>query len=312
MTEFADLILQSGRAGVELALFVLLPVMIIMLTIMRLLEAKGILDRFVDFVSPFLRPFGIAGLGVFALIQILFVSFAAPVATLTMMDKSRISRRHIAATLAMVFTIAQSNVVFPMATLGLNVGFIMLTSVVAGLIAASLTYHVFARNLPDEEENLCTHPAHPNAKNVKGLLAVINSAGQEAFNIAIGSIPMLVLALFIVNILRSSGVMGSLEGVLAPIFVSLSFPSEAVLPIVTKYIAGGTAMMGVTVEYLQDGIISVAEFNRMAGFMIHPFDLAGIAILISAGSRVSSVFKPAAYGAIIAILLRSAVHIWYF
>ena len=45
MTEFADLILRSGRAAVEFALFILLPIMIVMLTIMRLLEAKGVLDR---------------------------------------------------------------------------------------------------------------------------------------------------------------------------------------------------------------------------------------------------------------------------
>lgn len=38
MTALADLILRSGRAGVELAHFVLLPVMVVMLTLMRLLE----------------------------------------------------------------------------------------------------------------------------------------------------------------------------------------------------------------------------------------------------------------------------------
>ena len=107
MTEFADLILRSGRAAVEFALFILLPIMIVMLTIMRLLEAKGVLDRIVARLSPLLHPLGIPGLGVFALLQVLFVSFAAPVATLTMMDKGGLSQRHIAATLALVFAAAQ-------------------------------------------------------------------------------------------------------------------------------------------------------------------------------------------------------------
>lgn len=52
ITDIADLILKSGRSGVELALFVLLPVMIVMLTTMRLLEGWGVLDRIVAMVAP--------------------------------------------------------------------------------------------------------------------------------------------------------------------------------------------------------------------------------------------------------------------
>ena len=80
MSQFADLILVSGRAAVELALFILLPIMIVMLTLMRLLEARGVLDRIVDRLSPWMHPLGIPGLGIFALLQVLLVSFAAPVA----------------------------------------------------------------------------------------------------------------------------------------------------------------------------------------------------------------------------------------
>jgi hypothetical protein len=39
-----DIILKAGRSAVELALFVLLPVMVVMLSLMRLLEARGALD----------------------------------------------------------------------------------------------------------------------------------------------------------------------------------------------------------------------------------------------------------------------------
>ena len=78
-----DIILKAGRSAVELSLFVLLPVMVVMLSLMRLLEARGILDRFVARLAPLLRPFGLNGLGVFAALQINFVSFAAPMATLT-------------------------------------------------------------------------------------------------------------------------------------------------------------------------------------------------------------------------------------
>jgi hypothetical protein len=36
-----DVILKAGRSAVELALFVLLPVMVVMLPLMRMLEARG-------------------------------------------------------------------------------------------------------------------------------------------------------------------------------------------------------------------------------------------------------------------------------
>ena len=312
MTEFADIILRSGRAGVELALFVLLPIMVVMLTFMRLLEAKGILDWIIQRTAPFLHPLGITGLGLFALIQILFVSFAAPVAALTMMDKGGISRRHIAAALAMILAAAQANVTFPMAAIGLDSIITLLISAVSAVLAATLTYHVFARNLPDNDQLPETIPEHPTAENTKGILAVINSAGREAFNIAIGAIPMLVLALLLVNILRDSGLISLLEGALMPLFSLLELPSSMLLPIITKYIAGGTAMMGVMVDSMNQGLVDTGELNRVAGFLIHPLDVAGIAIFLSAGKRVASVFRPALYGALIAILLRSLFHYWWF
>jgi hypothetical protein len=306
---FAAIILQSGRAAVELALFVLLPVMVVMLSMMRLLEARNLLDRLVGFVAPAVRPLGIPGLGVFAMIQVLFVSFAAPMATLAMMDKGGTSRRHIAATLAMVLSMAQANVVFPMAALGLNVGWTMFIAVLGGLVAAAATYHLFGRSLPDREELEEPQPRHPLAEDTKGVLAVINRAGAEAFRIAVGSIPMLVLALLLVNLLRSSGAMGLLESLFTPLLQQLDMAPAMVLPLVTKLIAGGTAMMGVMVDFIDNGLITMVEFNRLAGLLISPLDIAGVAILISAGPRVAAVLRPALYGAIIAVLFRTLAHL---
>jgi len=306
---FAAIILQSGRAAVELALFVLLPVMVVMLSMMRLLEARNLLDRLVGFVAPAVRPLGIPGLGVFAMIQVLFVSFAAPMATLAMMDKGGTSRRHIAATLAMVLSMAQANVVFPMAALGLNVGWTMFIAVLGGLVAAAATYHLFGRSLPDREELEEPQPKHPLAEDTKGVLAVINRAGAEAFRIAVGSIPMLVLALLLVNLLRSSGAMGLLESLFTPLLQQLDMAPAMVLPLVTKLIAGGTAMMGVMVDFIDNGLITMVEFNRLAGLLISPLDIAGVAILISAGPRVAAVLRPALYGAIIAVLFRTLAHL---
>lgn len=308
MTEFANLILSSGRAAVELALFVLLPVMVVMLSMMRLLEAKGVLDKLVDKLSPLLAPLGVPGIGVFALLQVLLVSFAAPVATLAMMDRGGVSRRHIAATLAMVFACAQANVVFPMSALGLHGFFTLGVSALAGVIGASATYYWFGRKLTDQDQLPESRPKHRSAEDAKGVLDVVNHAGGEAFGIAVGAIPMLILALLLVNVLQSIGLIGEIERVLTPFFAALDLPASMALPIVTKYIAGGTAMMGVVSEFLNQGLMSVEQFNRMAGFLIHPFDVAGIAVLISAGPRVASVLYPAACGALLAIALRSVLH----
>jgi len=309
MTELADLILASGRAAVELALFVLLPIMIVMLTMMRLLEARGVLDRIVDLISPWLHPLGVPGLGVFALLQVLFVSFAAPVATLAMMDKGGLSRRHIAATLALVFGAAQANVTFPLSAVGLDGPVTLLISALAALAGAAATYHWFTRDLPEETEPPEPRPSHREAEDTKGVLNVINRAGGEAFGIAIGALPMLVLSLLLVNILRAIGAVGWMETLTAPLFGWLELPSSVTLPIITKAIAGGTAMMGVSVDLLQQGLLSNVDLNRIAGMLIHPLDVAGIAILISAGPRVAAVLRPAIYGALIAIGLRTLIHL---
>lgn len=150
LEELVRIMLQSGKAGLDLALYTLLPVLVIMMAIMKVIEARGMLALVARALQPALRLFGIPGAGVFAILQMLLVSFAAPLATLTIMEKDGTSRRHIAATLAMVLTLSQANVVFPMVAAGLNLGAIMMTSIVGGVAAAALTYYLFARSAGDE------------------------------------------------------------------------------------------------------------------------------------------------------------------
>lgn len=301
-------ILQAGRSAIELALFVLLPIMVVMLTLMRLLEARGVLDWIVVRLTPLLRPAGLTGLGVFAALQVNFVSFAAPVATLTMMEGRGASDRHLAATLAMVMAMAQANVTFPMAAMGLAFGPALALSAIGGLIAAAATYHGFGRHLSAEEGRLDETLQHRVADDAKGVLDVINRAGAEAFKIAVSAIPMLVIALVVVMVLRASGAIDALTAALTPLLSALGIHPAMVLLTLTKTIAGGTAMMGVMEGMLKDGTASVAMLNANAGFLIHPLDVGGVAVLISAGRRVASVWKPAALGAMLGILVRMAGH----
>lgn len=303
-----DVILRAGRSAVELSLFVLLPVMVVMLSLMRLLEAKGALDWLVARVAPLLRPLGLTGLGVFAAVQINFVSFAAPVATLTMMEQRGTSDRHLAATLAMVMAMAQANAVFPMTAMGLRFAPVLVFSLLGGLVAAAATYYVFGRALDAAEHKLDETLHHPVAENAKGVLDVINRAGAEAFKIAVGAIPMLVLSLVAVTALRASGAIAALTQLLAPPMAALHLDTALILPTLTKYLAGGTAMMGVMDELLKSGGATVAMLNGSAGFLIHPLDIPGVAVLVSAGRRVAAVWKPAALGALAGILVRALGH----
>ena len=304
-----DIILKAGRSAVELSLFVLLPVMVVMLSLMRLLEARGILDRLVARIAPLLRPFGLNGLGVFAALQINFVSFAAPMATLSMMDQRGTSDRHIAATLAMVFAMSQANAAFPMMTMGLHFGTTLVFSLVGGLTAAAATYYLFGRQLSAAEALVDETLHHPSAEDAKGVLDVINRAGAEAFRIAVGAIPMLVLSLVVVTALRVSGGIDLLTVLLSPVLRLLAIDPVLILPALTKYLAGGTAMMGVMDDMRRSGQVSVELLNASAGFLISPFDIPGVAVLISAGKRIAAVWKPAALGACVGIALRTVGHI---
>jgi len=209
----------------------------------------------------------------------------------------------------MVFAAAQANVVFPMAALGLNVGWTMLIAVLGAVIAAATTYHLFGRHLPEREELEETSIKHPVAEDAKGVFAVINRAGAEAIKISVGAIPMLVLALLFVNILRSSGITSFLEGLFTPLLQLLDIPPAIVLPFITKFIAGGTAMMGVAVDFINQDLITITDFNRLAGLLINPLDVLGIAVLISAGPRVAAVLRPAVYGALVAVAMRTMLHL---
>jgi len=190
---------------------------------------------------------------------------------------------------------------------------IMFTSLAGGLTAAAVTYYLFTHAIA--EEPLTTGSGElPDAVKLRKTtnFNLMILGGQEAVQIIINTIPILVLAIFLVNIFKATGAIAVVETLVAPVFGLIGFPAVAVLPIVTKYMAGGTAMMGVMLNLLQEGAISVTEMNRMAGFLINPCDLVGVAILISAGNRCASMVRPALAGAVVGVTLRAVLHLLIF
>jgi hypothetical protein len=97
---------------------------------------------------------------------------------------------------------------------------------------------------------------------------------------------------------------------LSPALLAVGADPALILPTLTKFLAGGTAMMGVMDEMLRAGTATAATLNgASAGLLIHPLDIPGVAVLISAGRRVADVWKPAALGAVVGILVRAAGHL---
>ncbi len=312
MQQIIDLILESGRSGLDMALYILLPIMVIMLSLMKLLDAKGVLSWVSNKLAPVTRIFGVPGLGIFAMLKLLFVSFAAPIATLALMDRNGTSKRFIASTMAMVLAMSQANASFPLAAVGLNLGVTLATSLVGGLAAAAFTYYLLTRNLDTgNQAETEVHSASEELKN-KTVMQILTEGGNEGLKIVVGMVPMLILALFLVNVLKATGAIALLSAALAPALALIGLPEATVLPLVTKFIAGGTAFMGVTIDLMNQGLISVQDLNRMAGFATNPMDVLGVAIFAAAGARVSSIMRYAVYGGLFGMLLRGVLHLIIF
>jgi spore maturation protein SpmB len=312
MQDFLKILFASGQKGFELAFFILMPIMVLMMAIMRVLDQKGILRRVAIYSAPVLLLFGIPGLGVFAIVQILFVSFAAPVSTFRIMDQDKhISDRKIAAGFAAILCMSQANATLPLSAFGLNLPVILATSLIGGLVAAFLTYRFFARHLHDGVE-LPAAEEISQSENKQNLIQMVLAGGEEGFQLVLKAVPVLVLAVLLVNVLKAVGAIHFMEELCGPALSFFGISAASVLSIITKYIAGGTAMMGTTIPLLQEHTMTALDLNRIAGFTINTLDPVGLAVLVSAGGRFSAFAMPAIKGALAGILLRGILHLIIF
>lgn len=316
MHQFINLLIESGKSGVNLGLHILLPVMVIMMAFMRVIEKKGLLAKIAWLLSPAFVLFGLPGIGVFAMLQISAVSFAAPMATLQIMESDKhMNRRRIAATLAMCYTMSQANAAFPLAVKGLNIPILYLSSILGGLVASALAFYVFTRKAEfhqksDEEDGDLSNIEVKTEK--QSILKILMQGGEEGLQIVLKSIPLLILAIFVVNIFKATGLITLLSDALTPVLSKVGLSGQVVLPIATKFLAGGTAMMGVAMDMIDKGAMTALELNKIAGFIINPFDIVGITVLASVGSRTGSVVKPAIKASLIGIAFRGILHLIIF
>jgi len=200
---------------------------------------------------------------------------------------------------AMELAAAQANISIPMTAMGLHFGATLLVSIAGALVASASTYYLFGRGLNTVELAVDQSVPHPVAEDAKGVLDVINRAGAESFRIAVAALPML----------RSAGAIDMLTRALASPMAWLGLDPAMVLPAVTKFLGGATAWMGVMAEMMRSGAANAATLNASAGLLLNPFDLPGVAILMSSGRRVAAVWRPAALGACVGIALRTVLHL---
>jgi len=304
--DIIGIIMSAGKASVNVALYTLIPIMVVMLIIMKYLEVRGILDRIVRLMTPILKPFGITGMGIFALIQLNFVSFAAPLAALAIMERRGASDRQLAATLAMLFAMGQGNVFYPLIPFGLHWGAALAISVAGGLAASAVTWYGFGRKL--SPATLHREESGPDDKASTGLIAIINGAGSDAIRLSLGSVPMLILSLTVVGILQESGAIELLTRLIAPVMHFFNLSDIYILPALTKCLAGGTAYFGVVSDLLHRGVMTAQQVNASAGLMIQTLDLPGIGIYLGLASRFVRLFRYVLPGALLGILLRSVLH----
>lgn len=310
--DIINVIMSAGKSSVDIALYTLIPIMVVMLVIMSFLDAKGVLDIIIKSATPLLRPFGVTGMAIFAMFQITFVSFAAPLASLTMMDRRGTSDRHMAATLAMLFSMGQGNVFYALIPFGLNWSFSIFVSFIGGVTAASSTYYIFGRKLSVKNDDVKEISYCENEMKNKSLISIINVAGVDAIKMSLGSIPMLTLSLTIVGLLEVSGAIAFTIQVIDPILDKLSIPDAFILPAFIKCFAGGTAYLGVISELIQHGKVTAEQLNASAGILIQTIDLPGIGIFLGISRRFVKLFGYALPGLICGLLVRSAIHFFSF
>jgi hypothetical protein len=302
MQTIIEVLLQAGRSAVDVALYTLLPIMVTMMVLMRLLEVHGILDRFVRLTAPLVRPFGLTGLGIVAMLQVSFVSFVAPVTTLALMDDRGEPDRRLASAFAAVMAMAPANAVFPLAALGMAVGPVLVLSLAGGLVAGAATYWLFGRHL--SSATLPVASAEREAQKQPSFLAIVNVSGREAIDIVVNIIPILLLSLAIVFALQRLGAIAAFGSLLSPLLVRAGVDQALVLPAMTKFLAGSTALVGVSQHLTHNGQLTADSLNHSSGLLLHPLDLPGIGIFASAGKRLAKLLLPALAGAVIGVVFR--------
>ncbi|ANK90975.1 MULTISPECIES: hypothetical protein [Rhizobium] len=302
-------ILDAGRSAVDIAIFTFLPLMIVTFSLMRYLESVSALRPIAGKVNPLFRLFGLDGFGVLAIIQLSLVSSAAPVAALRLMAHKRTSEKFIAAAFAAVLAAAPANASFPLASLGVDPGSIIINGICGALVASTLAgWIVGRRSLPG---NICSCArADDDDVGRRDLLTAINRGGADAIGVIAAILPVLVISLALVRLAQSTGALSAFTSVAQPLLQLFGASQQDVLFFLTKCLAGSSATVTLLLDAHKELSLPPEKIIHGSAFLLNPLDLPGLSILIVSVPALRSVAGVAVFSALAGILVRTALLSW--
>ncbi|MBY5809194.1 hypothetical protein [Rhizobium leguminosarum] len=309
MTILITAILDAGRSAVDIAIFTFLPLMIVTFSLMRYLESMSALRRIAGKANPLFRLFGLDGFGALAIIQLSLVSSAAPVSALSLMAHKRTSERCLAAAFAAVLAAAPANASFPLASLGVDPGLIIVNGICGALVASTLSCWMVGRRSLSGKICSCYKVDESVAVRLD-LLTAINRGGADAVRVISAILPVLVISLAMVRLIQSTGALSAFTSVALPLLQLLGASQQDVLFFLTKCLAGSSAAVTLLFDVHKELSIPPEKIIRASAFLLNPLDLPGLSILMASVPALRSLAGIAIVSALAGILVRTALLSW--
>jgi len=310
MTILINAILDAGRSAVDIAIFTFLPLMIVTFSLMRYLEGMSALRWMAGKADPLFRLFGLDGFGALAIIQLSLVSSAAPVAALSLMAHKRASERFMAAAFAAVLAAAPANASFPLASLGVDPGLIIVNGLCGALVASTLACWMIGRR--SLFETVCSRDtADDHVAARRDLLAAINRGGADAVRVISAILPVLVISLAMVRLIQSTGALSVFTSVAQPLLQLLGVSQQDVLFFLTKCLAGSSAAVTLLLDLHKEQGLAPEKIIHGSAFLLNPLDVPGLSILIASVPALRPVAGVAVVSALAGIVVRTALLSWF-
>ncbi|UWM76879.1 hypothetical protein N1937_06480 [Rhizobium sp. WSM4643] len=309
MTILITAILDAGRSAVDIAIFTFLPLMIVTFSLMRYLEGISALRWIAGKANPLFGLFGLDGFGALAIIQLSLVSSAAPVSALSLMAHKGTSERCRAAAFAAVLAAAPANASFPLASLGVDPGLIIVNGICGALVASTLACWLVGLRFQSGQICSCYKADEPVAARLD-LLTAINRGGADAVRVISAILPVLVISLLMVRLIQTTGALSAFTSVALPLLQLLSASQQDVLFFLTKCLAGSSAAVTLLLDVHKELRLQPEKIIRGSAFLVNALDLPGLSILIASVPALRSVAGVAIVSALAGILVRTALVSW--
>ncbi|MBX5047925.1 hypothetical protein [Rhizobium lentis] len=308
MTILINAVLDAGRSAVDIAVFTFLPLMIVTFSLMRYLEGISTLRRIAGKANPLFRLFGLDGFGALAIIQLSLVSSAAPVSALSLMAHKRTSERFIAAAFAAVLAAAPANASFPLASLGVDPGLIVVNGICGALVASTLACWMVGRR---SVTGICScHRADDHVAVRLDLLTAINRGGADAIRVISAILPVLVISLAMVRLIQGTGALSAFTSVAQPVLQLFGVSQQNVLFFLTKCLAGSSAAVALLLDLHKELSLAPEKIIDGSALLLNPLDLPGLSILIASVPALRPVAGIAVVSALVGIVVRTALLSW--